>query len=952
MESPLRRSIIDTSMFPQPPSRNRPAIASFGSPVPGAAAAGSHAGASGYRTPTQSFFRQSTSSTSSSAPYSPPRHSKERSFSTATGHSKTSSSDSRSHLTSLSSRSSLYSEDNDFDSIDSKIKSSTIATSVTTSTESPVDPYFKTHHHHSAPPKSPVLDLFRSQLADKSSSTTNNRWSLDLFSAPLHASRPGSPRRHPLQQNLSSSDIDIDTPRNKPETQRGSVVAIDAINTRLVEQKHTKAYPSISSLIEEPLGRLSRAFSMPHVITQQAPGLPNQSMLNRSNSTNTEASFQARTPARTKTGFGSLFGWGGSSNHENSPIERPVSLAEQRMSKVPSNIDVTLANSQPSHPKRTDSGISLPPRTPMSIEEVLEEELRALSADLAASIRREVELEDLVETLQATAESQGKLSPGAGKRTSDYFSDAGVGSPYDYDLPSKDQLDYDRVVRKSEQVQAQIRLELTQRIQDERQRRKGVELQVRELEERVGTVELVGLRPPSPGRVRDLEVALDDARRKLSEERNLKANFEDLVTAIRDELTGYRNERDNLRDEIVPQLRARVEGLEAELSESQKNPYDATKMQQEIDDLRSKYAALEESNRQMQQEKPLPAEPPAVSTPTQPATPVTATFKEKDSLVERIKEIEFQRNALQDGLRNLRLRNELENKKALHRIRTLEWERDRALRPSFRKMRKNKETAAFKNQVERLRYRAENAIDSKYVCERNLESLRLDLDRLEQEMEELRELLKTQDDLARQVEELQESCKQLLANSEGDAETEQFSAELRTRSVTNAMLRKRLVDAIERGNQDRLMANTKINALCELLKSMEEKIGEAQQNLEEVASEREQEAKDLKEAKGVPRLRRVDEQAAMDSQPNSALIATKEPRINRDSRGKDTRLYVLQHRVEQLEKTVISTDIEMEDLESRLNMMLLEASELRAETDQSSEHLVNLRSKFSSLQSR
>lgn len=588
----------------------------------------------------------------------------------------------------------------------------------------------------------------------------------------------------------------------------------------------------------------------------------------------------------------------------------------------------------------------------MSVEEILEEELRALTAELASSIRREVELEDLVETLQSTAESQGKLSPGFSKRTSDYFSDAGTGSGYDYDLPSKEQLDYDRVVRKSEQVQAQIRLELTQKIQEERQRRKGVELQVRELEERVGNVELGGLRPPSPGRVRDLEVALDDARRKLSEERNLKANFEDLVTAIKDELTGYRNERDNLRDEIVPHLRARVEGLEAELAESQKNPYDATKMQQEIDDLRGKYTALVESNRQMQQEKPLPVEPFVVNTPPQPATPVNTTFKEKDSLVEQIKEIKLQRDALQDGLRNLRLRNELENKKALHRIRTLEWERDRALRPSFRRMRRNKEIAAFKNQVERLRHRAENAIDSKYVCERNLTSLRLDLDRLDQGMEELRELLKTQDTLARQVEELQESCKQLVAECEEDAELEQFAAELRFRSVSNAMLRKRLVDAIERGDQDRLMANTKINTLCELLKSMEEKIGEAQQDLEGVSSEREQEAKDLKEAKGVPRLRRVDEQAAMDAQPNSAIIAAKEPRINRDSRGKDTRLYILQHRIEQLEKTITNTDIEMEDLESRLNMTLLEASELRTETEQSSEHLISLRSKLSSLQSR
>ncbi|KAF3939524.1 hypothetical protein ABW19_dt0208684 [Dactylella cylindrospora] len=628
--------------------------------------------------------------------------------------------------------------------------------------------------------------------------------------------------------------------------------------------------------------------------------------------------------------------------------EKEASLAEQRMSKIPSNIDVSLANAQASYPKRTDSGISLPPRTPMTVEETLEEELRIISADLAASIRRELELEDLIESLQSQAEAQGRLSPAAGRRTSDYFSDSGTGSSsYDLDLPSKEQLDYERVVRQSEQTQAQIRLEMSQKIQDERQRRRGVELQVRELEERV---DMAALRPSSPGKVRDLEIALEDARRKLSEERNLKANFEDLVKAIRDELQGYKNERDNLRDEIVPQLRARVEGLESELAESRKTPYEQTKMQQEIDALKEKNASLMETHRQIlemrqQGEQMLNAQ--VVTSPA--STPASATFKDKDSLLEKMKEIENQRDALQQCLRNLRMRSELDTRKANERIRILEFQRDRALRPSYRKMRKDKENATFKTQMERLRYRSEVAVDSKYVCERNLASLKLDLDRSEQELEDLRALLQEQDEIAQEMEYLQESAKELAS---GDAEMDQFISELRSRSVTNAMLRKRLVDAIEKGDQDRLMANTKINALCEMLKSMEEKIADAQQDLEEAAHEREQETKDMKET-NPGYLRRIDENTATTFQSKGSPLAPREPKIaTQAGKSKDTRIHVLQHRVEQLEKTIVNTDIEMEDIESRLNVTLLEVTELRTETEQSSQQMEGLRSKLAALQAK
>ena len=54
----------------------------------------------------------------------------------------------------------------------------------------------------------------------------------------------------------------------------------------------------------------------------------------------------------------------------------------------------------------------------------LESELREITSELAQSIRREMDLEDLVEKLQLEASS----SSGVADRTSDYFSDPGTSS--------------------------------------------------------------------------------------------------------------------------------------------------------------------------------------------------------------------------------------------------------------------------------------------------------------------------------------------------------------------------------------------------------------------------------------------------------------------------------------------------------------------------------------------
>src|SRR5690606_35572150 len=61
----------------------------------------------------------------------------------------------------------------------------------------------------------------------------------------------------------------------------------------------------------------------------------------------------------------------------------------------------------------------------------------------------------------------------------------------------------------------------------------------------------------------------------------------------------HRNERDNLRDEVVPQLQARVEVLEAEATELQKLTYEHTKMQQELMNLRNENAMLASTHRQI-----------------------------------------------------------------------------------------------------------------------------------------------------------------------------------------------------------------------------------------------------------------------------------------------------------------------------------------------------------------
>ena len=275
------------------------------------------------------------------------------------------------------------------------------------------------------------------------------------------------------------------------------------------------------------------------------------------------------------------------------------------------------------------------------------------------------------------------------------------------------------------------------------------------------------------GRLHELEATCEDLRHRLSEERQVKDNFEDLLTALKSELQNSHNERDNLRDEIVPQLRARVEGLEAQAAQHEKMTYEQTKMQQELQTLKNENVTLINARRQsmeMQQQlkkfnsiaedDSISAKPSGGLTrsnslahgtinrsrpPSLGRSVSVKTAESRDALAERVKDVELQRDALHNALKNLLERQEHQNRENQKKIRQLEMERDRALSSSPGRLAYDKEVAVLREEINTLRRRADDAIEQKWQCEKGLSGLKMDLDRAEEEIGSLRSLLEEND---------------------------------------------------------------------------------------------------------------------------------------------------------------------------------------------------------------
>ena len=114
---------------------------------------------------------------------------------------------------------------------------------------------------------------------------------------------------------------------------------------------------------------------------------------------------------------------------------------------------------------------------------LLESELKEISAELASSIKREMDLEDMVETLQLEGNPVNNNSNN--NRTSDYYSDS---SSSGLNIAPSKKEDIELLKRRSEQERAQLKVSLSQKWQDERSKRKALESHVSLLEEQLSQV--------------------------------------------------------------------------------------------------------------------------------------------------------------------------------------------------------------------------------------------------------------------------------------------------------------------------------------------------------------------------------------------------------------------------------------------------------------------------------
>ena len=652
------------------------------------------------------------------------------------------------------------------------------------------------------------------------------------------------------------------------------------------------------------------------------------------------------------------------------------------------------------------------------IADQLENELKDISTELAMSIRRELDLEDMVERLQLEAPQPPHFST---HRTSDYFSDSGLSVRYHGSDVGVKADEMEKIKREAEQQRAQLKVELSQKWLDERARRKALESHVQLLEDQVTEsrheqMDTSGIM----ARARELEMALGDARRRLTEERQIKENFEDLSIALRCDLEHHRDERDNLRDEVVPQLKTQLDGLESSAAEAQKLSYDFARMQQELQALRNENATL--NARKIQQEMQQNAT--SISSIAEESEPEPSSrhsfgqlsslhlsrsnslahvrghprtggfarsgslsrsnsiggprspMESKEFLADRLKDIEFQRDALHSALKSLLTRQDYQSRKYERRIQLLEIERDRALQSgSPRKLGYENEVRGLREEINYLRLRTDEALTQKWQCEKGLSGLKMDLDRSEQETSSLRTILREHDiaipeqpssslqqaynqlqqdrkqveewtnggsELTRSLEEEQRLADQLRESAE---RSEALASQVRQQLTTNFSLRTRLADAIGKGESNQQASAAQINELQNKLRKLEDTVTLAQQQSEAAVTKHEEEVRIIQESHNHHLLRiKAGSRTPTLHQPSTRsplspmfAIGRRSPKLDKTSSGFGMTLHqalrteYLEQKVMELEKALGIADKEMEDVVGRMNVAQIGVAELQSE---------------------
>ena len=473
-------------------------------------------------------------------------------------------------------------------------------------------------------------------------------------------------------------------------------------------------------------------------------------------------------------------------------------------------------------------------------------------------------------------------------------------------------------------------------------------------------------------KTRELETALEDTRRKLIEERQSKDNFEDLLTAMRVELEQLRNERDILREGKAPpaEMQRLIEEIEAlkiekaSLAQLQGGRFASIAEEDGVSTKGNSAFGLSRSNSLARKPSGL-----ARSGSLSRSNSVSGgkDRESRESLVDKVKDIETQRDALHRTLKSLLHRHACQAREFEKRQRIMEIELAHAQQSGPpRRLGYEKDVRSLREEMNHLRMRAEDALDGKWQCEKNLAGLKMDLDRAEQETSSLRILLQEHDTVAPEDPEadsfaevlatsssLESAYQQLQADRQqaeaaGSSEeltasikrSEDLASSVQKQLQTNSTLRGRLATAIDKGERDQKVSVDRINVLQQRLKETEDALLIAQQHSEEEMGKHEEEIRLLKENHNAQLMRMKNgarTPISLSPRPPNAPFSVRSPRLDKTTSGEGIPLAevvqaeALEKRVKDLERLLRDADMEMEEVVGRMNRAQVDVAHLQSD---------------------
>jgi len=475
----------------------------------------------------------------------------------------------------------------------------------------------------------------------------------------------------------------------------------------------------------------------------------------------------------------------------------------------------------------------------------------------------------------------------------------------------------------------------------------------------------------------ELEGALENTKRKLLEERQSKDNFEDLLTAMRVELEQLRNERDILKEGKTPpadmqRLIEEIEALKIEnasLAQLQGGRFASIAEEDGLTSKRNSAFGLSRSNSLARKPSGLKR-----SGSLSRSNSVKAGGNERESgggesLVDKVNDIEVQRDALHRTLKSLLDRQTFQAREFEKRAKIMEIEVQRAQQAGPpRKLGYEKEVRSLRDDLNHLRMRAEDALDGKWQCEKNLAGLKMDLDRAEQETSSLRALLQEQDvvvperleaegesfaevmatssSLESDYQQLQMERQQVETGPQSDDMTEalaradSLAVQVQAQLKTNSSMRGRLESAILKGERDQQLSVERINLLQSRMKELEDVLLYAQQYSEEEMSKHEEEIRLMKESQNAQLIRMKTGSrtpAALSPRPQNAPFSSRTPRLDQTTSGTGVPLAEviqaesLEKHIKGLERLLREADMEMEEAVGRMNHAQVDVAQLQSD---------------------